>query len=118
MGQPGFPGPEDQWWEDGPPVMRWSSSSRETLVIEALNLSGWAEPSYQGRSPLGPVYAKDFRKTAFSAQETAAPAPGPEAKPPSVGFPGGPVVGNPPGQAGDMGSVPGRENKFHVSWSS
>ena len=34
-----IPGPENQWWEDGPPVMRWASSSRGTLVIEALNLS-------------------------------------------------------------------------------
>ena len=28
------------------------------------------------------------------------------------GFPGGPVVKNIPSNAGDMGSIPGQENKF------
>ena len=32
-------------------------------------------------------------------------------------FPGGPVVKNPPANAGDTGSIPGR-GRFHMPWSN
>ena len=32
-------------------------------------------------------------------------------------FPGGPVVKNPPANAGDMGSIPGL-GRFHMPWSN
>ena len=32
-------------------------------------------------------------------------------------FPGGPVVKNPPANAGDMGSIPGPE-RFHMLWGN
>ena len=31
-----------------------------------------------------------------------------------VDFPGGPVAKNPPASAGDVGSIPGRELRFHM----
>ena len=34
-----------------------------------------------------------------------------------MGFLGGPVVKNPPANAGDMGSTPG-PGRFHVPWSN
>ena len=34
-----------------------------------------------------------------------------------MGFLGGPVVKNPPANAGDMGSIPG-PGRFHVPWSN
>ena len=33
-------------------------------------------------------------------------------------FPGGPVVKNPPGSAGNEGSIPGRGNKIHMPRSN
>ena len=32
-------------------------------------------------------------------------------------FPGGPVVKNPPSNAGDMGSIPG-PGRFHMPWGN
>ena len=33
-------------------------------------------------------------------------------------FPGGPVVKNPPSNAGDMGSIPGQELRSHMLWGN